>query len=165
MQVADGAVELGEQVEAGLGDADEDDAAVLIDAVAFGEAAFDEAIDEAGDIGDLGDELLADGLAGDAIAAAGGERGRAVVLAITNGASTAGVVAVAAEDAERVVSGFAQAMGAEEPFERHGETGRGAQDVEMGLLFGHIEGLTLADLVLERGGGRGGCCRGLGGHA
>lgn len=149
VEFADGAVEPGEQIEAGLGDADEDDAAVLVDAVAFGQAAFDEAIDQAGDIGDLCDELLADGLAGDTVAAGGGECGGAVVLAVADGARAVGVIGVAAEDAEGVVGGFAQAVGAEEPLKVPGEAAGGAKDVEVGLLLGEVEGQSLADLVLK----------------
>jgi hypothetical protein len=136
VQVAKGLVELGEQVEAGLGDLDHDDAAVVLDAATFGEAGVDETIDEARDVGDVGDELLADCLAGDP--ARGG----------------AGLV-MAAEDAEGVVGGFAQAVDAEEAVELGAEARGGAVDVEIGLLLRRLEGVLLADLLGEGAGGVG----------
>lgn len=134
VEFVDGLVELGEEVESLLCDGHEDHAAVVGGALAGGEAHLFEAVDDAGDIGDLGDHHRAD---------LGARLGRAALVA-------------AAEDAKAVVEGLGEFEGLEAAVELGGEDAVGAEEVEVGLLLGGVEGASLADLGGEAAGGRAG---------
>lgn len=125
VQVEHGLVELGEQVEAGFGDLDHDDAPVVFNSAAFGKVGFDQTIDQTGDVGDGGDELFADGLAG------GAGRG------------------VPAEDAEGVVGGVREAVLAEEAIELGFQGAGGSQDVQIRFLLGSVEGVLFSDFFAQ----------------
>jgi hypothetical protein len=125
MQGDDRLVELRQKVEASFGDFDHDDAAVVFDAAAFGEVGFHQAIDQARDVWNGGDEFLADGLAG------GTGRG------------------VAAEDAEGVIGGVRKAVLAEEAVKLGFEHAGGAQNVQIRFLLRGVEGALLADFFAE----------------
>ena len=130
VEVVHGGVEVGEEFEAGFGDAGEDDAAVFGVAFSGDEVAGFEAVKEAGDIGVAGDHMFGDDFAGDAVG--GG----------------AGVLAHAAEDAEDVVLCGGEVVGFEEDFEGAAEVVGGAYDVEVGLLLDAIKGACFVDFLL-----------------
>ena len=119
-----GGVEVGGEFFAFGGEGEEDEAAVGRGALAFEEAHSDEFVGEAGDVGNAGDEAVADFQYGEALA---------------------GVGFFAGEDAEDVVVGGAEVMGFEVRFGGLEELGEGAPEVEVGFLFGVIEGLAFFD--------------------
>jgi len=129
VEVEDGLVEVVDELSAGGGEGESDDAAVVGAAVAFEQAAVDEAVGQTGDVGGFADELVGDVKAGQAV---GG-----------------GVP----EDAQDVVGGLGEVVLLEELGEVVGEEACGADEVEVGLLLGEVEGVLLADVAGEPGGG------------
>jgi hypothetical protein len=133
VEVGEGLVELCEEGEACGRDFDVDDSAVFVATRTLSEALVFESVDEACDVGDLGDHGAADGGAGRA------EVGGGAGLGLEG----------AAEDSEDVVRGFGEVVLAEEVGEVGGEGRGGADDVEVGLLLGEGEGCAFADLAGE----------------
>ena len=126
LQLDDRTVDRRQQLQALGGDLDKDDAAILLDPIPRDQAKLFKPVDEPGDIGDAGDQFVADLAAGPARSA------------------------VTPQDAEDVVGCFREAVSLEKFRERRRELGGGADHVEEHLLFKEVKRLLLAYFVLQR---------------
>ena len=118
-----------EEIEAGLGDVSDDDAAIVVVAALADELEALEAIEQAGDVGFRGDHAVADGGAWQAVRLG------------------------SAQDAKDVVLGGGEAPSAGAAMEFAMQQVGGAHDVEQGFFFGTGEWKMLRDFGFQVGHG------------